>query len=71
MGTTIVFLLYCGLIISVPALLFFESAMSGGIVLIMTAALALVAAATLSLDRYRRVLAGPVLLAGLAGTLLV
>lgn len=73
MGATVVFLLYCGMIASVPVLLFSQSAIGGGIVSIFAAvAMAIVAATSVSRDLYRlpRVVS-PVLLAGLAGAFLV
>ena len=49
MGATVVFLLYCGMIASVPVLLFSQSAIGGGIVSIFAAvAMAIVAATSVS-----------------------
>lgn len=73
MSATVVLLLYCGLIASVPAHLFVQSVVTGGIVSLLTAILiAIVAATSLTreLSRLPR-LVSPVVLAGLAGTLLV
>ncbi|UZE48055.1 hypothetical protein ONR75_24895 [Rhodopseudomonas sp. P2A-2r] len=73
MATTVVFLLYCGMIASVPVLLLSQSAIGDGIVSILGAmAVAIVAATSVSRDLYRLPrLFSPVLLAGLAGAFLV
>lgn len=72
MSTTIVFLLNCSLIASVPALLFFKSTISDGIVSIATAvALAILVVTSWYRDQYRPLIVNPILLAGLVGTFAV
>jgi len=73
MGAAIVFLLYCGLIASIPALLVHQSSISGGIVAIFTAsALTIVAATSMFRDQGRlpRVIS-PAFVASAVGPLLV
>jgi hypothetical protein len=73
MSATVVFLLYCGLIVSVPALLFFENVVAGGIVSIVAAVCTVIVAVTnLFGDQHRLPrLVSPVILVGLAGVLFV
>lgn len=73
MGITVVFLLYCGLLASVPILLLFQGIMTSGIASIF-AALTLMILTTTSLtwDPHRLPrFVSPLLLTGLFGTLLV
>ncbi|KAA0072962.1 hypothetical protein CIW50_22420 [Tardiphaga sp. P9-11] len=73
MSAAFVFLLYCGLIGSVPALLFFQGAVAGGIVSIVAAVCTIIVAATNLFGDHPRLprLVSPVILAGLAGALLI
>ncbi|WP_322513898.1 hypothetical protein SR870_12545 [Rhodopseudomonas palustris] len=73
MSANVAFLMYCGLIISVPALLIAQGAAAGGIVALFAAAILAIAAATSpSWDQSRLPrLAHPVILVGLAGAFLV
>jgi hypothetical protein len=72
MNATVVLLLYCGLIASVPAHLFVQSAVAGGIVSLLTALSIAIAAATTLREQFRLPrLVSPVILAGLAGAFLV
>ncbi len=72
MSTTVAFLLNCGLIACVPALLFFQSPMIDGIASVATAAaLAILVVTSWYRDQYRPLIVNPILLAALVGTFLV
>lgn len=71
MNATVVLWVYCGLIASIPAYLFIQNAVAGGIVSLITA-ISIAAAASLSREQSRLPrLVNPVVLVGLAGIFLV